>query len=290
MMNQGVIIHAIGVGPMNLQESLAFAGRHGFETTMVNITEVHELVGQHGIDYVKDLFAEYGVKAGGWSLPFKWADDSVRDDGLASLPAYMETARAIGCTSATSGIAPGMDEPEYDELFERSVARLTPVAKALEAGGCRLGIEFIGPPTFRKRWKHEFIYDLRGIMSLIEAVGSPALGTLFDVWHHWVSGGTVDEIDGLKASDVVLVHVNDAPKGRTLDEHVDNQRTLPMETGEIPAPEMLKKLDAIGFDGPVMPEPFSDRLNTIAETDPDAAGRETKESMDALWTAAGFET
>lgn len=287
-MNQGVIPGAIGVKDLNLQESVSFAGRHGFETVMVNITEIHEIVGEHGIDYVKDLFAEYGVKPGGWSLPVRWADDSLRDEQLASLPHYMETAQAIGCTSATSGVAPGMDDVEFDEQFERTVARLKPVASALEKGGCRLGLEFIGPATFRARFKHEFIYDLKGTMKLIEAVGSSSLGTLFDVWHHWVSGGEVDEIDSLKASDVVLVHVNDAPEGRERDEQIDNQRKLPMETGVIPAPEMLKKLDAIGFDGPVMPEPFSARINELAERDPDAAGRETKESMDALWKAAGL--
>lgn len=287
-MNQGIIPGAIGVGSLNLQESVSFAGRHGFDTVMVNIREIHELAQQHGIDYVKDLFAEYGVKPGGWSLPVRWSDDETRDEGLAELPALMETANAIGCTSATSGVGPGTDELEYDQQFERTVARLTPVAKALEQGGCRLGLEFIGTPSYRAQWKNEFIYDLQGMMSLIEAVGSPALGTLFDVWHHWVSGGTAEQIDQLSAADVVLVHVNDAPTGLTIEEQIDTQRTLPMETGVIPAPEMLKRLRGIGFDGPVMPEPFSAKLVEIAADDPDAAGRATKESMHALWKAAGF--
>ncbi|MGI8975718.1 MAG: sugar phosphate isomerase/epimerase family protein [Thermomicrobiales bacterium] len=289
-MNQGVIPGAIGVESLNLQESIAFAGRNGFETVMINIREAHEIAQQHGVDYVNNLFAEYGVKPGGWSLPVAWSDDSKRDEGLANLPALMETANAIGCTSATSGVSPGMDDAEYDEQFERTVARLSPVAKALEQGGCRLGLEFIGTPSYRAGWKNEFIYDLQGAMSLIEAVGSSALGTLFDVWHHWVSGGTPEQVDQLKAAEVVLVHVNDAPIGLSIEEQIDVQRTLPMETGVIPAPEMLKRLRDIGFDGPVMPEPFSASLNEIAKRDPDAAGKATKESMDALWKAAGFTT
>lgn len=287
-MNQGVIPGAIGVESLNLQDSVAFAGRNGFDTVMVSIKEVHEIAQQHGVDYVANLFAEYGVKPGGWGLPVAWSDDSKRDAGLAELPALMETANAIGCTSATSGLKPGMDDAEYDEQFERTVARLTPVAKALEQGGCRMGLEFVGTPSYRTQWKNEFIHDLQGTMSLIEAVGSPVLGTLFDVWHHWVSGGTPEQIDQLKAADVVLVHVNDAPTGLTIEEQIDTQRTLPMETGVIPAPDMLKRLQAIGFDGPVMPEPFSASLNYLAERDPDAAGMRVKESMDALWSAAGF--
>lgn len=287
-MNQGVIPGAIGVGGLNLQDSASFAGRHGFDSVMINIREVYDVVQEHGADYVKDLFGEYGVKPGGWGLPVSWSDDEKRGDGLAELPAFMETANAIGCPSATSGIAPGFDEGEFDQHFDRAVKRLSEVATVLEQGGCRLGIEFIGPQTFRARWKHEFIYDLKGVMQLITAVASPALGTLFDVWHHWVSDGTPEEIDQLRASDVVLVHVNDAPAGIAIEDQIDNQRTLPMETGVIPAPDMLRRLQDIGFDGPVMPEPFSASLNTLAETDPDKAGRATKESMDALWKAAGF--
>jgi len=287
-MNQGVIPGAIGVGGLNLQESVSFAGRHGFETVMVNIREVHEIAAEHGTDYVVDLFGEYGVKPGGWNLPVSWSDDEKRAEGLAELPALMETANAIGCTSATSGISPGFDDGSFDERFDRAVRQLGEVAKVLEQGGVRLGLEFIGTPSYRARWQHAFIYDLDGAMKLINAVGSPALGTLFDVWHHWVSGGTPEQIDGLRAQDVVLVHVNDAPAGLSIEEQIDTQRTLPMETGVIPAPDMLKRLKTIGFDGPVMPEPFSASLNELAEQDPDAAGARTKESMDALWKAAGF--
>jgi hypothetical protein len=38
-----------------------------------------------------------------------------------------------------------------------------------------------------------------------------------------------------------------------------------------------------------MPEPFSQRINDLAATDPEAAVREAARSMDALWRAAGLE-
>ncbi len=289
-MQQGIIPGAIGVKDLNLQESARFAGRHGFESVMINIREAHEIAQQHGTDYIVDFFGEYGVKPGGWGLPVSWSDDEKRPEGLAELPALMETANAIGCTRATSGIGPGFDDGTYEERFDRAARQLGEVAQVLEQGGCRLGLEFIGTPSYRKeRWQHEFIHDLAGTMELLKAVGSPALGTLFDVWHHWVSGGTSEQIDGLTANDVVLVHVNDAPTGLSIDEQIDTQRTLPMETGIIPAAEMLKRLAGIGFDGPVMPEPFSASLEELAASDADAAGAKTKESMDALWRAAGFE-
>jgi sugar phosphate isomerase/epimerase len=63
---------------------------------------------------------------------------------------------------------------------------------------------------------------------------------------------------------------------------------LPMETGVIDLVGFMRPLREMGYDGPVMPEPFSQRLNDLAATDPESAVREAARSMDALWRAAGF--
>ena len=44
----------------------------------------------------------------------------------------------------------------------------------------------------------------------------------------------------------------------------------------------------LGFDGPVMPEPFSKALEDLAAADPLAAAIETARSMNELWAAAGL--
>lgn len=72
-------------------------------------------------------------------------------------------------------------------------------------------------------------------------------------------------------------------------ERVDTLKVaLPMETGVIDLVGFMRALREMGYDGPVMPEPFSQRLNDLAATDPEAAAREAARSMDALWWAAGF--
>jgi predicted xylose isomerase-like sugar epimerase len=50
----------------------------------------------------------------------------------------------------------------------------------------------------------------------------------------------------------------------------------------------MRAVQEMGYDGPVMPEPFSQRINDLAATDPLAAAREAAHSMDALWRAAGL--
>ena len=48
----------------------------------------------------------------------------------------------------------------------------------------------------------------------------------------------------------------------------------------------MGKLGALGYDGPVTPEPFSARVNAIE--DPLEAAALTAESMNDLWATAGL--
>jgi sugar phosphate isomerase/epimerase len=126
-------------------------------------------------------------------------------------------------------------------------------------------------------------------MELVAAIGTGNVGVLLDSWHLYTSEGTPSDLKRLTNHDVVVVHVNDAPAGISLDEQIDTVRTLPMETGVIDLAGFMQALREMEYDGPVMPEPFSQRINDLAATDPEAAVREAARSMDALWRAAGLE-
>ena len=114
-------------------------------------------------------------------------------------------------------------------------------------------------------------------MELANAIGTGNVGVLLDAWHLYTSGGTVEDLDRISAQDVVVVHANDAPPGIPRDEQIDNVRALPMETGVIDLSAFMQKLDQMGYDGPVTPEPFSKRLNDLASTDPLRAVRTAAE-------------
>jgi sugar phosphate isomerase/epimerase len=92
----------------------------------------------------------------------------------------------------------------------------------------------------------------------------------------------------LTADDVMLVHTNDAPAEIPIDEQQDLSRALPMETGVIPAPEMIRVLAGIGYDGAVVAEPFSARINELAARDPLAAAKEICAAQERLFAAAGL--
>lgn len=148
-----------------------------------------------------------------------------------------------------------------------------------------LGLEFIGTESVRVNHRHVFIHDLNGMLGLCRALESENVGVLLDSWHWYASRGTLKDILRLKGRDVVYVHVNDAPANVPLDRLLDNVRHLPGETGVINLVGFLRALGSIGYDGPVTPEPFSEKVNRM---EPEEAVKATGEALGRVWRLAGL--
>jgi sugar phosphate isomerase/epimerase len=64
------------------------------------------------------------------------------------------------------------------------------------------------------------------------------------------------------------------------------QRELPVATGVIDITGMIRKLDAVGFEGPVVVEPWNAQ---IREMNPSDAVRSIKSALDISLKEAGIE-
>ena len=118
---------------------------------------------------------------------------------------------------------------------------------------------------------------------LCAAVG-PNCGYLLDAWHWYTAREGASNLLALEAAQVVDVHVNDAPR-RPVGEQLDHERCLPGETGVIDIATFLGSLKEIGYDGPVMVEPFSQRLREMAAAEACAA---TRAALDKVFAQAGI--
>ena len=279
---------AIGIRDIGLEQAIDLARASGFAGLVFNIREAANLADEHGVDHVSRLFAQANVRPAYWGLPASLRDEDRWRTDVQNLPRFAELGRALGCTRVTAGVAPGSDERSFDANLAWHVERFRPIAAALAAEDCRLGIEFIGPKTSRARFRYQFIYTLGGVMEMAARIGVGNVGVLLDAWHLYTAGGSLDDLDTVTADDIVAVHVNDAPPGIPVDEQIDTVRTQPLETGVIDLVGFMTRLRAMGYDGPVMPEPFSQRVDDLAATDPLAAARETAASMHTLWKAANL--
>jgi len=68
--------------------------------------------------------------------------------------------------------------------------------------------------------------------------------------------------------------------------NIDNVRDVPGATGVIDIKGFLKALDSIGYDGPVVPEPFKKDLTELKNDDERL--KVVSDSMNKIFTDAGL--
>jgi len=203
---------------------------------------------------------------------------------MAKLPELAKVAAGLGVLRTATWIVPGSDELTYEENFRFHAERLKPAAAVLAEYGIRFGLEYVGPKTSWAPKKHPFAHTMEQMGELCAAVGDN-VGFLLDSWHWYCAQEGADDLRKLAAEQAVDVHVNDAPAGVPVDAQVDNVRALPGETGVIDIAGFLGALQAIGYDGPVMVEPFSDKVRKMGA---DEAVATTKAALDEVWRQAGL--
>jgi len=276
---------AIGIRA-SIVEGLELAKAADFQGLCIGIGAISKLVEENSADYVKGLFKDAGLKIGAWGLPVNWrGGESEFKESLEPLHASAKIAQALGCTRSSTYILPASEDKPFKENFDFHVQRFRPIGEILGEYGCQLGLEFIGPKTSRTGKKYEFIYTMEGMLELCDAIGTGNVGLLLDAWHWYTAHGTLDDLKKLTVDQVVHVHINDAPKDVPVDEQIDNIRRLPGETGVIDLVGFLKCLDEIGYEGPVMPEPFSDKVKGLPPLD---AAKLTAKGLLRVWKEAGL--
>ncbi|MCX6041567.1 MAG: hypothetical protein NTV69_10565, partial [Caldilinea sp.] len=87
---------AIGIHSLPLPETIRLAQQSGFAGIDFDIREAEALASQHGIEFVRDLFAHHNIQPGQWGLPVAWNQERWRED-LADLPRLAELGVALGC-------------------------------------------------------------------------------------------------------------------------------------------------------------------------------------------------
>ncbi|MBC7315515.1 MAG: sugar phosphate isomerase/epimerase, partial [Chloroflexi bacterium] len=130
---------AIGIRNCTLADAIELARAGGFAGIDFSIREAADLVNLRGLEYVRDLFAQAGVRPGQWGLPVAWNRDDQWQDDLRELPKLAALGRALGCTRTATWAPPGSNERPFGANFEWHVQRFRPIAQILADEGCSLG-------------------------------------------------------------------------------------------------------------------------------------------------------
>jgi sugar phosphate isomerase/epimerase len=255
---------AIGIKTTQ-RETVRLAEIGNFEGTDLSIEEACTFSEKYSPSYVKGMFDSFNMKMGGWNIATpSQKEEKIFQANIEKLKKYSEVAGKLGAKRVFTWIMPFSDEMDYKENFSFHTRRLKTITQILTENGCRLGLEFIGTLSARKNHKYEFVHTQKQVMELCKAVGNNT-GILLDSWHWYASGGTVSDLKQLNKKEIVYVHISDAPAGIELINLIDNKRYLPGETEAIDLQNFLKTLKNTGYDGPVTPEPFSERVNKMPD-------------------------
>lgn len=256
---------AIGVSFDTLDRGLELARIGGFEGLELPGEMVRDLVRAEGAAAVRARFDRAGIRPAGFGLPVDFrGDDYDRDAATTKLKPIARAMKEIGVSRCATWIMPADNARNYDANWDLHVSRLAPLNEVLHNEGIQLGLEFVGPKTLRDSFRYPFVYTMKGMLSMCAAIG-PGTGLLLDIFHLFTSGGTLAQLRQIPRSRIVYVHVNDAREGRELHEQIDNERDLPGATGVLDLPGFLVALKEMGYDGPIVAEPFLDRLKELPD-------------------------
>jgi sugar phosphate isomerase/epimerase len=271
----------VGIRGLAPEDLVGLAARHGFGGVDFPAADVAD---EDEAARLAALAADAGLRWGLFWLPsdFLRVPDAEFDAGLERLRALLPVVRAAGCKRAYNHVWPGSDERPPDENRRWHVERLRRLVAVLDPAGVRLGLEFIGPKTLADRFRHPFIRTLPEALELADEA-DPRIGLVLDFFHWHTSGGTLDEVrEVLPVARLVNVHANDARADRPRDAQQDLERAMPLETGVIDGPGLVRVLLEKGYDGPIIAEPFKPAKDRLASLPPDEAAAEVAACMNEL--------
>jgi sugar phosphate isomerase/epimerase len=273
-------------GSLPLDQYVALAARHGFAAADFSLEAAYKL----GLEAAAAIFESNHILPATFGLPVEWRkDEDTFRAGLEQLPELAKFAQDLDCSRCCTWVLPDGGIP-VDEYRATSTLRFTEIAKILADNGIRFGLEFIGPHHFRPRPENVWFYDIAGALEVADQVNALTsninVGLLIDCYHwHTAQNNTMD-LASVPLEQIVHVHINDAPAGVAIPDLQDNVRELPGATGAIDVVGFLSTLAALGYDGPVAAETFSQKLWDMT---PDEAAGLTSAATKQVFEAAGVK-
>lgn len=273
-------------GGLPLDQYVALAARHGFLAADFNLLEAHKL----GLEQAAAIFESNGILPGAFGLTVEWRkDEDTFREGLEQLPEIAKFAQDLDCQRCCTWVLPdgGVPAAEYSATSTR---RFVEIAKILADNGVRLGLEFIGPHHFRQNPSNIWFYDIMGGLAVADEINSQTgienVGLLVDCYHWHTAQNSTMDLASIPLEQVIHVHINDAPAGVAIPDLLDGVRELPGATGAIDIVGFLSTLAALGYDGPVAVETFSEQLRQMT---PEEAAAQSSASVKSVFEAAGIK-
>lgn len=242
-----------GIGQIeSFEQFVTLAAQYEFGAIDTDGQTLIAFIDRYGLEEARIFLKQHDIMIGSIGLSVDWrSSDEAFRAGLPTFTAEVEAAAALGCTAVCTYVLPSTDDLAA-HFMAKATVRLKLCAHLLQAYGMRLGLEYVGPHHLRTLWKHPFIWDLQSTLAWLDAIAMPNVGLLLDSYHWYTNEESAAQIAALDASQIVHVHLNDAP-AVPVEAALDNGRLYPGE-GVIDLPTFLTAVQATGYRGVIAQE------------------------------------
>lgn len=213
-----------------------------------------ESLGQFDVPQAKQIADDAGVALSVCAVIGAGRDLLLEEEveaGLEYLRGCIDVAQAVGSPAVAGpfysavGRCWSMTPAERDRHIGRLAERLHDLGDYAAERGVELGIEPLN------RFETSFMNTTEQTLELVERVNHPGVGLLLDMFHLGIE--EKDLGDAIRRAEGRLKHVQVA----------ENDRGTP-GTGQLDWDGIARALEEIGYDGRVVIETFSDRVEAIA--------------------------
>ncbi|MCZ7540462.1 MAG: sugar phosphate isomerase/epimerase [Anaerolineae bacterium] len=194
-------------------------------------------------------------------------DKAIRDNGMAYLRQCVDAVRALGGTNVVGPLYSAVGRVWQMTADERArdtdllVTQLKELAAYAGDKGAMLGVEPLN------RFETSFINLAAQAIAVVDRVDQPACRIMLDTFHMNIEEKSLG--DAIRAAGKRLVHLHAC----------ENDRGAP-GSGNVTWGEVAAALREIGYDGPVVIESFTSKVQSIARAA--AIWRPLAASQDAL--------
>jgi sugar phosphate isomerase/epimerase len=225
--------------PYDFEADVNAYARGGFRHMELWIDKLDKYVQSHSLSQARDLLRERNIApvcaccVGGICL----SDVVTQPDRLADMKRKLKLCRDLDCPTlvAIPDFPPKPDATAYGTI-EKNLAS---AAKIAGDHGVKLAFEFLQG--------NQLVATLGTAKKLVRAVNRPSLGLLIDMSHFWLDRSRLEDLDDLRAEEILLIHLDDM-RASAAEALTDEDREFPGKGRGIER-ELLPRLLATGYDG-----------------------------------------
>jgi D-psicose/D-tagatose/L-ribulose 3-epimerase len=261
----------VWVSPLTTEELAKLAptvAGMGFDLLEVPLESISDLNHERGATILRDNGLSVSACAAiGPDRDLIHPDKAIRDNGMAYLRQAIDAAKTLGATNLIGPLYSAVGRTWQSTPDERSrdtdllVSQLRSLAEYAGDRGVVLCLEPLN------RFETSFINLADQAIEVIDRVDHPACQIMLDTFHMNIEECSLG--DAIRRTGKRLAHVHAC----------ENDRGAP-GSGHIPWDDVAKALKDIGYDGPVVIESFTSKVQSIARAA--AIWRNLAPSQDAL--------